>query len=129
MIWNPDMQIFEPNLSRAAACIDPLVQVGTKQFEQGVQDLTDLVGQETDNQSAVFDLCDSLCESSRELLFRLHRVSETELRQIIDLFERAEVAVRDAMIRHFSGTEHASQIQGYLKHIEGRIRILKRCLS
>jgi hypothetical protein len=123
------MQVYEPELARAIACEDPLVKIGTDQFEQGVRRLQELLKRpQESNADQVFDLCDSLCESSRELLFRLNRVSGDDLRHIINLFEQASESVDRANATVLQDTEHLKDAAGYLSHIISRITLLKRCL-
>jgi hypothetical protein len=123
------MQVYEPELARAVACEDPLVKIGSDQFAQGVRRLQQLLEHpQTSNPDQVFDLCDSLCESSRELLFRLHRVSEVDLRGIVALFEESSRFVEQAVSTILQDTKHSTDAAGYLSHILSRIKLLKRCL-
>jgi hypothetical protein len=123
------MLIVNHENRRAALRQDPLVRVGSDQFRKGIDKLKSLLDSSNADGDDVFELCDSLCEASRELLFRLHRVTESELKSIVSLFENAASQVSQAIDRCLVGTSWEADARGYHKHIQGRVDLLKKYLE
>lgn len=105
---------------------DPLLQLGSDQLSEAIERLATLIDKSPQDEQLAFHLCDNLCEATRELLFRLHRISASELHKLIDLFDRCSEQVRSALEHVFPDTTSKADVEGYLKHIDGRIELLKR---
>jgi hypothetical protein len=117
------MIIVEHDSSRAAVWKDPLYEIGFTQLQEEIVGLTKLTESPDVHERQIFDLCDGLCELSRDLLFRLHRVTRSELVSLISAFQHASDAIA-AAIGKIQEQQLRQDAEGYLKHINGRISIL-----
>jgi hypothetical protein len=122
------MLIVESDTTRAAVWKDPFFDIGCSQFRDETARLIQLTEAIEADEVQVFDLCDGLCESSRDLLFRLHRVTVSELDSLVETFSRASKAIATAK-EQILDDKLRRDVEGYLRHIDGRIAILKNYLS
>ena len=117
------MLIVEHDSSRAAVWKDPLYEIGCSQLQDEIVSLTKLTTTPDVYEKQIFELCDGLCELSRDLLFRLHRVTRSELSSLVFAFKNASNAVATAKDRILD-TDLRTDVEGYLRHINDRISIL-----
>lgn len=122
------MLIVEPAAEQVAQTEDPFFEIGRKQFQRGIERLRSYLKHPHDQRDAIFRLCDSLCESSREMLFRLNRITRSELVTVVGLFADAAAAVDEAINKTLAGTSDEDDARGYLAHIKARVELLKRYL-
>ena len=118
------MIIVERDESRAEEWQDPLVEIGRTQLEAEVKRLDTLTSAAQTDAAVAYQLCDALCEASRDLLFRLYRVSVSELRTLIDAFKTASAAVESAREKANFSAQQKKDVGGYVKHINARINML-----
>lgn len=109
---------------------DPRTELTQSQLRSRLSELRQLT--ETDwskNEEHAFRTCDVLCEATRDVLFRLHKVTRSELRKILGLFQDAAGEIKKVSQAGLSDSDMQEDVEGYLRHVEGRISLISKYLG
>lgn len=107
-----------------AASGDALLALHLKQVSAGCCYLQELAAeQQATRVQEVIDQAAHLCEMSRDLLYRLNRVSVSQIEDILQVFA---LAVRTLESLKLDDANAANLIDSYRWHIQKRIGLLER---
>ena len=129
------MLMIEEMDTKSAAWDDPLVPAHLKMLAKLTRLIQELHGGEWRKKDIAkcSQLAGDVCEATREVVFRLHRVTRKRVEEIvagIQDAERALAMLRDEMAN--AGQEfaaEASRVGDYSKHVDERAKLLKRLLA
>lgn len=116
----------ETNSIRSA---DPLVLLQLSEFEKLTErmrrlDIEKLPAEQKDAKLFAMNLCDA----SRELVFRLHRITRVQLQTLIAVFEEAAKIIDSWPLSALPEKDRLS-VQNYGRHILGRAETLRKHLQ
>ncbi len=121
--------VIVPEATQSIRPAEPLVQLQVKEFiklRERMESL-DLANIVADRKKARL-LAMNLCDASRELVFRLHRITRRQLTELIEEFEVAAGIIEGWPLAELSETEQET-ILNYGKHIHERAATLRKHLT
>jgi len=118
------MLIIEPETE--AGRQNPLVEIYDEQLKQWVTLIDKQLEKTEPSDEFLYKTSDILCEGTRDLLFRLHRITMKDLKSVVDLFTQAAEKIQAVLERATLTDPQEKDVKGYLAHVNGRINILKK---
>lgn len=130
------MLLVEEIDTKAKAWDDPIVSVHRAQLSKLVDQAAQFQNCGWKKPGALDEavkISAQLCESSRETVFRIHRVTRQSVRELMDVIARAASTLREILAELKSAgtgfTEPASKIEAYALHVQRRVDLLDRLLN
>lgn len=121
--------VIVPEATQSIRPAEPLVQLQVKEFVKLRErmEALDLANIVADCRKARL-LAMNLCDASRELVFRLHRITRRQLTELIKEFELAAGIVEEWPLADLTESERDT-ILNYGKHIHVRAETLRKHLT
>lgn len=128
------MLLLEETDTAGQAWDDPIAKADLAQFEKlvmQINQLAELHAGVTPDQHRVTEAASEACEFSRQLLFRMHRVSRARVREIITSFGNAVQALGALRAAALNAADAAAlnRFDQYVKHIARRVTLLERVID
>lgn len=121
--------VIVPEAAQSIRPAEPLVQLQVGEFVKLRErmETLDLANVTTDRKKARL-LAMNLCDASRELVFRLHRITRRQLTELIQEFDNAADIIERWPLSDFAPAEREA-ILNYGKHIHERAETLRKHLT
>lgn len=103
---------------------DPVINLHIEQFQAVTQRVAELSPEAYATQARC--LAERLCEGSRQIVYRMHRVTRHQVLESASLFERAASLIENLDLREIQGRE---LVEAYAKHIRNRAELLRSYLN
>lgn len=103
---------------------DPVIELHLEQFEAVTRRVAELLPMAYVSQAKW--LAERLCEGSRQIVYRMHRVTRSQVRQSAELFEKAASLIEDWELSQIPDRE---LIEAYARHIRHRAELLRSYLN
>jgi len=100
----------------------PSLSVWIKQYREIIDALETAGVADRIDEAEAYRLCEHLCEASRQILYRVGRISRRDVEELRDLFQQASDAVGDVEKR--LSEDGATLAQGFAAHIRERVTLL-----
>ena len=122
------MIVLRDNDADTRAWKDPLVDIHIDEFSKCASRIAVIVEKTTaeDRERELARLAEHLCEMSRDLIYRINRITVKQVHQIIDEFSSAINSLDELQA---SEPEVREQIGQYVDHIRKRVDLLNMKLE